>query len=155
MSQTSSRPAGKRIGGLAVILLAAAMIGVCLHYLALNGTCSSTGYLPTGPARVCGGGEPLWITGTFFIGPLLAAIGWGLTQIPGLLWPVTCAGIGAGMITLRAPGGTQLFGQVTGVIFFGLAVFSVITTFRHRAQKRHAPVAAPAPAAEPDPLHPA
>ena len=57
MTQVQSRPAGKRIGGLALMLVAVAMIGLCAHFLALSGNCSNTGYLPNGPAPVCGGDE--------------------------------------------------------------------------------------------------
>ena len=36
MAQVQSRPAGKRIGGLALMLVAVAMIGLCTHFLALS-----------------------------------------------------------------------------------------------------------------------
>jgi hypothetical protein len=38
----------------------------------------------------------VYITGEFFVGPLIALIGWGFAQLSGVLWPLTCLGVGAG-----------------------------------------------------------
>ncbi len=153
MAQGQSRPIGKRIGGLALMLAAVAMIGYCVHYLALTGNCSSTGYLPTGPAKTCGGGEAFYITGTFFLGPFLVLVGWGFAKMSGLLWPVTCLSLGTALITLRETGSAaatpQTFGQVTGVLCYALAVLSVAVTIRNRRRKQQAALAGPpAPAAQ-------
>ena len=147
MTQLQSRPIGKRIGGLALMLVAVAMIGYCVHYLALTGNCSGSGYLPTGPVKTCGGGEALYITGTFFVGPVLVLIGWLLAQVRGLLWPATCVSLGTGLMTLRASGSAaatpQTFGQVTGGIFYALAVLAVVVTVRNRRRKQLAALAGP------------
>lgn len=136
------------------MLVAVAMIGLCTHFLALSGNCSNTGYLPNGPAPVCGGGEGFYITGESFVGPLIALIGWGFAQLSGVLWPLTCLGVGAGLITVKsgsnAPAGAPSLGQVGGVLFFALAVLSVGLTIRNRRRKQYAalagPPATPAPA---------
>src|ERR1700683_3386459 len=154
MAQVQSRPVGRRIGGLALMLVAVAMIGICTHFLALSGNCSNTGYLPNGPAPVCGGGEGFYITGEFFVGPLIALIGWRFAQLSGVLWPLTCLGVGTGLFTVKsgsnAPAGAPSLGQVGGVLFFALAVLSVGLTIRNRRRKQHAalagPPATPAPA---------
>ncbi len=45
----------------------------------------------------CSGGEGLYITSTFFLGPVLALTGWGLAQLWGTLWPT-----GAAVVTRSA-----------------------------------------------------
>jgi hypothetical protein len=155
MAQVQSRPAGKRIGGLALMLVAVAMIGLCTHFLAMSGNCSNTGYLPNGPAPVCGGGEGFYITGEFFVGPLIALIGWGLAQLSGVLWPLTCLGVGTGLVTVKsgsnAPAGAPSLGQVGGVLFFALAVLSVGLTIRNRRREQHAALAGPPASFAPPP----
>jgi hypothetical protein len=144
---------GKRVGGLALMLLGVAMIGYGTHFLTINGNCSSTGYLPTGPAPKCSGLEAVYILFTFFLGPLVALIGWGMAGMSGVMWPATCIGIGAGMITIwrtqDAPYGEKAFGLLVGVAFVALAVLSVGVTIRNRRRKKaagSAPAVSPAPA---------
>ncbi len=149
MAQTQSRSVAKRASGVLVMLLGAAIIGLGVHYLAINGTCSSTGYVSYGPVPKCGGGEGLYITGTFFLGPALAFVGWGMTQIDGLLWPIVCVCLAAGLLTIdlapTAASGAKSFGLVGGVIFAALAVYSVFTTVRKRLRPPPKNVTIPPP----------
>jgi hypothetical protein len=136
MTQATSRPLGKRVLGVALMLLGAAMIGWGAHYLTINGTCSSTGYVSYGPVPKCGGGEFFYITATFFAGPAVALVGWGYAQVFSLLWPLVSLCVGAGMVTIRldqnAATGSASFGLVAGIAFFALAVVSGIVTVRNR-----------------------
>jgi hypothetical protein len=136
MTQAKSRPLGKRVLGVALMLLGAAMIGWGAHYLTINGTCSSTGYVSYGPVPKCSGGEFFYITATFFAGPAVALVGWGYAQIFSLLWPLVCLATGAGMITIRldqnAATGSAAFGLAAGIVFFALAVVSGVVTVRNR-----------------------
>ena len=69
MAEAKRPSAGRRVGGVALMLLGAALIGWGSHYLAKSGTCSGTGYVSYGPVPKCGGGEALYILSTFFLGP--------------------------------------------------------------------------------------
>lgn len=121
------------------MLLGAALIGWGSHFLAKNGNCSSTGYVSYGPVPKCSGGEALYILSVFFLGPALAIVGWLMAQTSGVLWPAVCVAVGIGMITLYADtssaSGARTFGLVAGILFFALAVLSVVRT----VQKRNRP----------------
>lgn len=136
MAEARSPAAGKRVGGVALMLLGVALIGYGTHYLTKNGNCSSTGYVSYGPVPKCGGGEALYITSVFFLGPALAVVGWLMARAWGVLWPAVCVSAGVGMITLRADGtappGARSFGLVAGLVLFALAVLSVVLTVRKR-----------------------
>ena len=151
MAKAQSPSAGKRAGGVVLMLLGVALIGYGTHYLAKNGNCSSTGYVSYGPVPKCSGGEALYIISTFVLGPGLALVGWTFAQIDGVLWPAVCVSAGAGLITLQADAapGTQSFGVVGGILFFALAVLSVILTVRKRLRPKpaaHGPASPPSPA---------
>lgn len=140
MAKAQGPSAGKRAGGVVLMLLGVALIGYGTHYLAKNGNCSSTGYVSYGPVPKCSGGEALYITSVFFLGPALAVAGWMFAQIDGVLWPAVCVSAGIGLVTLRADAapGTQSFGVVGGILFFALAVLSVILTVRKRRRPKPA-----------------
>jgi hypothetical protein len=142
MAEAKRPSAGRRVGGVALMLLGAALIGWGSHYLAKSGNCSSTGYVSYGPVPKCGGGEALYILSTFFLGPALAVVGWLMAQTWGVLWPAVCVSVGIGMITLYAgtgaASGTGSFGLVVGIVFFALAVLSVILTVRKRRRPKPA-----------------
>lgn len=129
----------KRVGGVALMLIGVALIGYGAHYLAENGTCSGTGYASFGPVPKCSGGEALYITSAFFLGPLVALVGWLMAQLWGTLWPAVCLALGTGLGTIsadpRAAPGAQAFGLVTGVCFGALAVVSVTITLRKRSNR--------------------
>jgi Short C-terminal domain len=149
MAKGQSPSPGKRVGGVALMLLGVALIGWGTHFLAKNGNCSSTGYVSYGPVPKCGGGEALYIISTFFLGPLLAVAGWMMAQSWGALWPAVCISVGIGLVTL--PGGTAgapSFGLAGGLVFFVLAVLSVVLTARKRLRRKAAPpgLAGPGPA---------
>ena len=151
MAKAQSPSAGKRAGGVVLMLLGVALIGYGTHYLAKNGNCSSTGYVSYGPVPKCSGGEALYIISTFVLGPGLALVGWTFAQIEGVLWPAVCVSAGAGLITLQADAapGTQSFGVVGGILFFALAVLSVILTVRKRLRPKpaaHGPASPASPA---------
>ncbi len=148
MAKAQSPSAGKRAGGVLLMLLGVALIGYGTHYLAKNGNCSSTGYVSYGPVPKCSGGEALYILSTFFLGPALAVAGWLFAQIDGVLWPAVCVSAGIGLIALHldAAPGTQSFGVATGLIFFALAVLSVVLTVRKRRRPKpavHGPAGLP------------
>jgi len=147
MAQVQSRSVVKRAAGVIVLVLGAALIGYGVHYLAINGTCSSTGYSSTGPVPKCSGGEGLYITATFFLGPLVLLIGWAMAQINSVTWPVTCVCLGTGLITIDLTGtaaaGAKSFGLLAGIVFFALAIYSLITTGRKRIWGNPAGKAAP------------
>jgi hypothetical protein len=136
MAQPQGRSAAKRIGGVALMLLGVALIGYGSHYLAKNGNCSGTGYASYGPVPKCSGGEAFYIVSVFFLGPVLALVGWGLAGLGGVLWPALCISMGIGLITLRADAtatsGAKAFGLVVGSCFVALAVVAVIRTVRKR-----------------------
>jgi hypothetical protein len=139
MTEAKGPSAGRRAGGLALMLVGAALIGWGSHYLAKTGTCSGTGYVSYGPVPKCGGGEALYIMSVFFVGPALAIVGWLMAQAWGVLWPAVCVAVGIGMITLGADGsatsGARAFGLFAGIVFLALAVLSIVLTVR----KRHRP----------------
>lgn len=132
--------AGRRIGGIALMLAGVALIGFGAHYLAVSGNCSSTGYTSYGPVPKCGGGEALYILSVFFLGPALAVVGWLMAHAWGTLWPLVCVSLGAGLVTIR-PGqkqaaGVPAPGVFAGSCLFALAVLSVVITVRKRLRRR-------------------
>jgi putative oligomerization/nucleic acid binding protein len=147
MAQAQSQPVVKRAAGVLVLVVGAALIGYGVHYLAINGTCSSTGYSSIGPVPKCSGGEGLYITATFFLGPLVLLIGWGMARIDGLIWPVTCVCLGTGIITIELASGVSYGGKsfslFAGLAFFALAIYSLIRTGRRRIWGSPAGKAAP------------
>ncbi|HEY6275079.1 MAG TPA: SHOCT domain-containing protein [Streptosporangiaceae bacterium] len=153
MAKAPGRSAGKRVLGVALMVLGVALIGYGAHYLAISGNCSSTGYVSYGPVPKCGGGEALYIISVFFLGPLLAVIGWLWAGLWGVLWPSVCVAVGLGLITIRldtsAPAGAKSFGLVVGVCFLALAVLSVILSLRKRLRKQTAHLPAPGQAGGP------
>jgi hypothetical protein len=142
MAKGQRPSAGKRVLGVALMLLGVALIGYGAHYLAISGNCSSTGYVSYGPVPKCGGGEAFYIVSVFFLGPALAVLGWIFASLWGVLWPSVCVAVGLGLITIRldasAPSGAKSFGLVVGVIFVALAVLSVIVSLRKRLRKKNA-----------------
>ena len=138
MAEAKGPSAGRRVGGVALMLLGAALIGWGSHYLAKSGTCSGTGYVSYGPVPKCGGGEALYILSTFFLGPALAVVGWLMAQVSGVLWPAVCVSVGIGMITLYADtsAASGAFGLVAGLVLFALAVLSIILTVRKRRRPK-------------------
>jgi hypothetical protein len=143
MAEARGPATGKRVAGVALMLLGVALIGYGTHYLTKNGNCSSTGYVSYGPVPRCGGGEALYITSTFFLGPALAVVGWLMAQAWGVLWPAVCVSVGTGMLTLRADAtaatGARSFGLAAGLVFFALAVLSVLLTVRKRRRPKPVP----------------
>lgn len=131
----------REIIGVVLMLLGALLIGYGTHFLARTGTCSSTGYTEYGPAPKCGGGEALYIMSAFFVGPLTAVIGWGFSQVSGLLWPMICVCVGVGLILIHADHtasvGARATAMLTGEFFIALAVLSVVITIRKRLRKAH------------------
>jgi hypothetical protein len=121
------------------MLLGVALMAYGTHYATMNGTCSSTGYVSYGPVPTCHGNEFLYITSAFFLGPAVIAVGWFMAGVSGLLWPLFCAGLAVGLITIgqatTATVGAKSFGLVIGVCFAALAVLSVIVTVRKRLRK--------------------
>jgi hypothetical protein len=135
--------AGKRVGGIALMLVGVALIGYGAHYIALTGNCSSTGYSSIGPVPKCGSGEALYITSVFFLGPALAVVGWLMAQAWGALWPLVCVSLGVSLVTIRlekTPStGAKAFALLAGICLFALAVLSVVITVRKRLRRRSAP----------------
>lgn len=140
-AQAKAAKPARRIGGVALMLLGAALIGYGTHFLARTGTCSSTGYVSYGPVPKCGGGEALYIMSAFFVGPLFALIGWAFAQVDGLLWPMVCVCVGTGLALIyrdhTASTGGRAAAMLAGEIFFALAVLSVGVTIRRRLRKAH------------------
>jgi hypothetical protein len=141
----------KRIAGVALMLLGAALIGYGAHYLAENGNCSSTGYASYGPVPKCGGGEGLYITSVFFLGPLVIFVGWALAQLWGLLWPMVCVATAAGLVTIRADShaapDAKAFGLGLGSCFAALALVSVGVSIRKLRRPKTTLAGLPGPAA--------
>jgi Short C-terminal domain len=144
---TRKHSIGRTIGGVALMLLGVALMAYGAHYLTMNGTCSSTGYVSYGPVPKCKGNEFLYITSAFFLGPAVAGVGWLMAGISGLLWPTFCIGLAVSFITLRddvaAPAGEKAFGLLSGYCFIALALLSVVITLRKRHRKRNAPASLP------------
>jgi hypothetical protein len=140
MAEAKRPSAGRRVGGVVLMLLGVALIGWGSHYLAKSGNCSGTGYVSYGPVAKCSGGEALYIMSVFFLGPALAVVGWLMAQVSGVLWPAVCVSVGIGMITLyadtSAASGKGSFGLVFGIVFFALAVLSIILTVRKRRRPK-------------------
>ena len=140
------------IGGLALMLLGVALMAYGTHYLAMNGTCSSTGYVSYGPVPKCHGNEFLYITSAFFLGPAVIFVGWAMAGVSGVLWPVFCLGMAASMITIRnettVSAGAKAFALLMGEVFVVLALVSVIVTVRKRLKRKHAPVSSASSVAE-------
>lgn len=153
MTNGQGRSAVKRIGGAVLMLLGVALIGYGAHYLAENGNCSGTGYSTYGPVARCSGGEGLYITSTFFLGPVLALAGWGLAQLWGTLWPTVCVALGVGLATIRidksAAPGAKMFGLAAGICFFALALVSVVVSTRKRLRAKTGLPGTPGPVASP------
>jgi len=139
-----AKPAGpsvvRHVLGVALMLVGVALIGYGAHFLAISGNCSSTGYVSYGPVPKCSGGEAFYIISVFFLGPLLAVVGWLMARLWGVLWPSVCLALGAGLVTIRldasAPSGAKTFGLVVGACFVALAVLSVIVSLRKRLRKK-------------------
>jgi hypothetical protein len=148
MAKTPGPSAGRRVLGVALMLLGVALIGYGAHFLAISGNCSSTGYVSYGPVPKCGGGEAFYILSVFFLGPALAVIGWLMARLWGVLWPSVCLALGAGLITIRldasAPSGAKTFGLVVGGCFAALAVVSVVVSLRKRLRRQAMQPAGPA-----------
>jgi hypothetical protein len=148
MAVGKSAPALRRVGGLIIMLIGAGLVAWGAHYLAINGTCSSTGYVSYGPVPTCHGPEGLYITATFFGGPFVMLIGWGMARIPSVLWPVFCVFLATSFASIdldkNESSGAHTFGLVLGAAFLALALFSVVTTVRKR-------LAGPPPAPQPNP----
>jgi len=147
-------PSGaRRILGVAVMLLGAALMGWGAHYLIKSGNCSSTGYVSYGPVPKCGGGEALYILSVFFVGPVLAVVGWGISQVWRLLAPLVCASLGAGLISLRfdpsAASGAKSFGLIVGICFVALALVAVFFSVRKRLRPKTAQVSMTGPDTSP------
>src|SRR5262249_34864344 len=102
-SQTGSPSPIKVIVGSALMTLGVALIAYGVHAVAKHGTCSGTGYTECGPVRHCSGDEALYIMSAFFLGPLTAIIGWALARATAWLWPMTCIGVGVGLVPIRQP----------------------------------------------------
>lgn len=138
MASSQGRSGAKRVGGVAVLLLGALLMGWGVHYLLENGNCSSTGYVSYGPVPTCHGQEGLYITSVFFLGPALALVGWGLARISGIFATTVCVawGVGLGTILLdpNAGSGAKASGLVGAIIFAALTVYSVYRTIRKRRQ---------------------
>jgi uncharacterized membrane protein len=151
-SQVAPPRASKRIAGVALMLLGVALMAYGTHYLAMNGTCSSTGYVSYGPVPKCHGNEFLYITSAFFLGPAVIFVGWAMAGVSGVLWPVFCLGMAASMITIRnettVSAGAKAFALLMGEIFVLLALVSVIVTVRKRLKRKHAPVSSASSVAE-------
>lgn len=162
----------KVVGGAALMLIGVALMSYGAHYLVKTGTCSGTGYTEYGPVPKCGSGEALYITSTFFVGPVAAVLGWLIARAWGWLWPTFCVGIGVGLVTLRldatVTSGAKAFAILSGECLFALAVVSVIVSVRkRRRQATTGPVAMYGPdarwhrpgteavASEPDSFQPA
>jgi hypothetical protein len=148
MAVGKAAPALRRVGGLIIMLIGAGLVAWGAHYLAINGTCSSTGYVSYGPVPTCHGPEGLYITATFFGGPFVMLIGWGMARIPSVLWPVFCVFLATSFASIdldkNESSGAHTFGLVLGAAFLALALFSVVTTVRKR-------LAGPPPAPQPNP----
>ena len=138
-----ARSRSRTIAGVALMLLGVAVMAYGAHYVTKNGNCSGTGYTSYGPVAKCSGGEALYITSVFFLGPALAVVGWLLAGVSGVLWPAFCIAMAVGLITLREEttlsAGAKAFGVVTGEVFIVLAVVSVIVTVRKRRRPKAAP----------------
>lgn len=150
---------GRRIGGVALLLLGVALMGYGAHYITKTGNCSGTGYTSYGPVPRCGGGEALYIMSLFFVGPLVAVGGWLLARAWGWLWPTFCIVVGAALVTLRnetsAASGAKAFGLLGGICLFALAAVSVIVSLRKRHRRRNLPgPAGPGTAVVPSPPAP-
>lgn len=131
----------RRISGVALMLLGAALVAYGTHFLAKTGDCSSTGYVSYGPVPKCGSGEGLYITSVFFLGPVVIVVGWALAQVSGLLWPMFCACMAVSLITIYtgtgASTGARAFAMLMGEVFVGLALLSVVVTVRRRVRRAH------------------
>jgi hypothetical protein len=139
-----SRRLARNIGGVALMVIGVALMAWGAHHLTENGNCSSTGYVSYGPVPTCKGSEFLYITSAFFLGPAVAGVGWLMARISGLMWPITCIGLGVGFFTIRyddvgAAPGAKAFSMLVGVSFAGLAALSVIVTLRKRHRKTASP----------------
>jgi hypothetical protein len=147
VARTQSPSGASRIIGAVLMLLGVGLIGYGVHFLAKNGTCSGTGYASFGPVPKCSGGEALYIISAFFLGPLVALIGWLRAQLSGVLWPAVCVAVGIALVMLYtgqgAVSGGQAFGLVCGACFFALAVLSAVITLRKRRRPRVSPVGMP------------
>ena len=138
-----ARSRSRTIAGVALMLLGVAVMAYGAHYVTKNGNCSGTGYTSYGPVAECSGGEALYITSVFFLGPVLAVVGWLLAGVSGVLWPAFCIAMAVGLITLREEttlsAGAKAFGVVIGEVFIVLALVSVIVSVRKRRRPKAAP----------------
>src|SRR5260370_29200345 len=128
MTTTQGSAAVKRVSGGALMLLGVALIGYGGQYLIRNGNCSGTGYSSYGPVGRCSGAEGLYITSVFFLGPVLALVGWLMSRTSGWLWPLICVSLAGGLATIKidsaAASGAKAVRLVLGTCLFGLAVLS-------------------------------
>lgn len=147
MTTTQGSSAVKRVSGGVLMLLGVALIGYGVHFLIRNGNCSGTGYTSYGPVPKCNGAEPLYILSVFFVGPVLALVGWLMSRTWGWLWPLVCVSLATGLATIKidktAASGAKSLGLALGVCFFALAALSVTLTVRKRLR--------PKPPAPPNP----
>lgn len=147
MTTTQGRSAVKRVSGGALMLLGVALIGYGAHYLIRNGNCSSTGFTSYGPVPKCSGAEGLYITSVFFLGPVLALVGWLMSRTWGWLWPLVCVSLATGLATIKidkvAASGAKSLGLILGFCFFALAVLSVTLSVRKRLRPKPPTLANP------------
>ena len=134
---TAGKPSATRVVvGFTLMFAGVALMSYGAHFVTKTGTCSGTGYVSYGPVAKCPGGEALYITSAFFLGPVVAIVGWLMARAWGWLWPTICFGVGAGLVLLAsettASTGARGFGGVSGVCLFALGGLSVFTTLRKR-----------------------
>ena len=143
VAEARARSRSRAIAGVALMLLGVAVMAYGAHYVTKNGNCSGTGYTSYGPVAKCSGGEALYITSVFFLGPALAVVGWLLAGVSGVLWPAFCIAMAVGLITLREEtalsAGAKAFGVVIGEVVIVLALVSVIVSVRKRRRPKAAP----------------
>jgi hypothetical protein len=105
---------GRRIAGVLVMLLGAALIGYGAHHLMQNGNSS---------------GEGLYTLSVFLLGPALAVAGSALGRLWGAFWPVMFAGLGVGLVTVSVNQDVnavaKAFGPVAGSCLLAFALASV------------------------------
>lgn len=125
---------GMRIAGVALLLFSGVLLGVGIHHLLANGTCSSTGYAANlGPVPHCPSGEGWWFA-FVFVGIIGCLAGAAMAGSGALLCAGIFGAIGVGALTLvfdsHAASGSHVFGAAFGGVFALVGIVAAVVLLR-------------------------
>jgi Short C-terminal domain len=125
-----AKPSNLQIGGVALLLFSAVLLGVGIHHLVATGTCSSTGYSASyGPVPRCPSGTGWWF-GFVFGGIIGCLIGALMARGVGLVFAGIFGAIGFGALSIvldaHTQSSTKLFAAVFGGCFALVGVIAAV-----------------------------